>query len=58
MERFNIEVLRFTNHEVLENPELVTKKLSEFIHKLTKNLNDLPPLTPGEGERGGEVVNK
>ena len=58
LDRFSIEVLRFTNCEVLENPELVTKKLSEFIHKQTKNLNELPPLTPGEGERGGEVVNR
>ena len=53
MERFGIEVLRFTNREVLENPDRVSEIIDSLIFKKTKILNDLPPLTPGRGGTRG-----
>jgi len=49
LDRFGITVIRFKNEEVISDINEVLKKIDEFISG--KN----PPLTPGEGDRGGEV---
>jgi very-short-patch-repair endonuclease len=54
LERFGIKVLRFTNNQILHDSDLVVEKINATIKELTTT-NDLPPLTSGEGERGGEA---
>jgi len=50
LERFGVNVIRFTNDEVLNNQELVLKKINKIIDELAV------PRSPRErGTEGGEV---
>jgi len=46
LKEFKIEILRFTNDEVINEPDLVIEKVRRTIEKLKKNLVQKPNQGP------------
>jgi leucyl-tRNA synthetase len=47
---FGFEVIRFTNEEVLQNVDLVAKKIKDYLDTIPSSVADSAPLSCGEGQ--------
>ena len=62
LERFGIKVIRFTNEEVLNETNRIYEEIDTIVKELAYKFDKFaptplhPPLTPGEGEQGGEAL--